>query len=133
MPEWNLRDITEPESDHLLDPLKRRATKSLCEQYREGINGGQGDAAFISNSMRVNNLRHVDSFKYCFTLFMDEDQYGQSFRVTDPARYRETMADLSVVVNAGLCVPQSTGEFILERQLYTLQALNILVEDILEG
>jgi hypothetical protein len=133
MPEWNLRDITEPESDYLLDLLQHRATKSLCEQYREGVNGGQGDAAFISNSMRVNNLRHVDSFKYCFTLFMDEDEYGKSFRVTDPARYRETMAGLSVVVNAGLCVPQSTGELILERQLYTLQALNILVEDILEG
>jgi hypothetical protein len=120
MPEWNLRDITEPESDYLLDLLKHRAAKSLCEQYREGVNGGQGDAAFISNSMRVNNLRHVDSFKYCCTMFMDEDTYGQSFRVTDPARYREIMAGLSVAVNAGLCVPQSTGEFILERQVYTL-------------
>lgn len=89
MPEWNLRDITEPGSDYLLDLLKHRATKSLCEQYREGVNGDQGDAAFISNSMRVNNLRHVDSFKYCFTLFIDEDQYGQSFRVSDPSRYRE--------------------------------------------
>ena len=40
---------------------------------------------------------------------------------------------LSVAVNAGLGVPQSTGELILQRQLYTLQMLNILVEDILEG
>ena len=133
MPEWNLRDITEPESDYLLDLLKHRATESLFKQYCEGVNGGQGDAEFISNSMLVNNLRHVDSFKYCFTLFMDDDQYGESFRVTDAARYNETMAGLSVAVKAGLCVPQSTGELILERQVYTLQALNILVEDILEG
>lgn len=133
IPEWNLRDITEPESDYLLDILKHRATKSLCEQYREGVNGDQGDAAFISNSMRVNGLRHVDPLRYCFTLFMDEDRYGQSFRVTDPARYREIMAGLSAAVNAGLCVPQSTGELILERQLTTMQALNILVGDILEG
>jgi hypothetical protein len=133
MPEWNLRDITEPESDYLLDHLKDRATKSLFDQYREGVNGGPGDHAFISNSMRVNNLRHVNPFKYSFTLFIDEDQYGQSFRVTDPAKYRETMAGLSVAVNAGLCVPQSTGELILERQLYLLQALNIMVEDILSG
>jgi hypothetical protein len=132
IPEFNLRDITEPESDYLLDLLKHRATKSLCEQYREGLNGGQGDAEFIFNSMRVNNLRHADPFRYCFTLFMDEEKYGQSFRVTDQARYEETMANLSVVVNARLCVPQSTGELILERQLYTLQHLNILVEDILE-
>jgi hypothetical protein len=133
MPEWNLRDITEPESDYLLDLLKHRATKSLFNQYCEGVNGGQGDAEFISNSILVINLRHINSFKYCFTLFMDEDRYGESFKVTDPARYNETMVGLSVAVKAGLCVPQSTGELILERQFYTLQALNILVEDILEG
>jgi hypothetical protein len=70
--------------------------------------------------MYVNNLRYADSFKYCFTLFINEDTYRQSFKVTDPARYSETIASLSVAVNAGLCVPQSTGELILERQLYTL-------------
>ena len=133
VPELNLRDITEPGSDYLLDLLKHRATKSLFEQYCAGVNGGQGDAAFISNSMLVNNLRHANSFKHCFTLFISEDQYGQSFRVTDPAKYNETMAGLSKAVDAGLCVPQSTGELILNRQLYTLQPLNILIEDILEG
>ena len=51
----------------------------------------------------------------------------------DAARHRETMAGLSVAVEAGFCIPQSTGELILERQLMMLQALNIMVEDILEG
>jgi len=133
IPELNLHDITEPGSDYLLDLLKHRATKSLCEQYCKGVNHGPGDAIFISNSMRVNNLRHVNSFRSCFTLFMDEEKYGQSFRVTNPAHYEQTMAALSMAVNAGLCVPQSTGELILERQLHTFQMLNILVEDILEG
>jgi hypothetical protein len=55
-------------------------------------------------------------------------------RATDPTRYRQTIADLATVVNAGLCVPQPTGELILERQMYTLQKpLNILVEDILKS
>ncbi|OBT47430.1 hypothetical protein VE00_03258 [Pseudogymnoascus sp. WSF 3629] len=133
MPEWNLRDITEPGSDYLLDLLRHRATKSLCEQYCQGINGGLGDASFILNSMHINNLRHVEPFKHCFTMFMDGEQYGQSYRATSQARYEETMASLSVAVNAGVCVPQSTGELILERQLYTLQALNIVIEDILNA
>lgn len=30
VPEWNLRDITDPNSDLLLDLLKHRATKTLC-------------------------------------------------------------------------------------------------------
>lgn len=132
MPEWNLRDITEPESDFLLDYLKHRASKSLFEQYCEGVNGSPGDHGFITNSMCIHNLRHVDPFKNCFSLFMDDDKYGQSFKVTDQAHIRETMAALSPAVNARLCVPQSTGELILERQLYTLSALNILVEDILD-
>jgi hypothetical protein len=105
MPEFNLRDITEPGSDYLLDLLKHRATKSLYEQYAQGVNGGPGDHSFILNSMRVNNLRHIDTFKNSFTIFMDEEGYGQSYRATGGARYKETMAGLSVAVNAGLCVP----------------------------
>ena len=31
LPELNIRDITEPGSDYLLDLLKHRATKSLSE------------------------------------------------------------------------------------------------------
>ncbi|RHZ43625.1 uncharacterized protein CDV56_100351 [Aspergillus thermomutatus] len=131
-PEWNLRDLTQPESDYLLNHLKHRATKSLSDQYREGVHGSLGDHAFILESMRVNHLRHTDPFRHCFTLFIDEDKYGQSFKVADSAKYREVMAGLSTAVNAGLCVPQSTGELILQRQMYLLQALNILVEDILE-
>ncbi|PGH17491.1 hypothetical protein AJ79_01091 [Helicocarpus griseus UAMH5409] len=131
IPEWNLYDLTKPGSD-LLDILRQRATKSLCEQYCEGVNGVPGDALFIMESMRVNNLRHSESFRYCFTMFMDEEKYGMSYRVTDARRYNETMVDLSVAVKAGACVPQSTGELILLRQMYLMQALNIVVEDILK-
>ena len=132
MPEINLRDITEPGSDYLLNILKHRATKLLSEQYIEGPDMGPGDHAVIVHNMRVNNLRHLDDFKYSFTLFMDEETYGQSYNTKSKAEYEIAMDDLSVVVNAGLCLPQSTGELILLRQLYTLQMLNILVEDILE-
>ncbi|KAH9206767.1 hypothetical protein DL95DRAFT_347196 [Leptodontidium sp. 2 PMI_412] len=131
IPEMNLRDLVEP-AEYLLDILKYRATKSLAEQYAEGPNGGPGDSAVILNSMRMYNLRHVDEFKYSFTMFIDDDQYGQSYKASNRARYEETMRGLSAAVDAGVCHPQSTGELILERQLYTLQTLNVLIEDILD-
>lgn len=37
IPEWNLSEISELGSDYLLDHLKHRATKSLCQQYRQGV------------------------------------------------------------------------------------------------
>ncbi|KFY03045.1 hypothetical protein V490_00339 [Pseudogymnoascus sp. VKM F-3557] len=130
MPEWNLRDISQPGSDYLLDLLKYRATTTLHEQYCGGVNGRQGDAAFISNSMLVNNLRHVDPFEHCFSLFVDEDSHGQSFCITDPSKCNDVFAG---VADAGFIIPQSTGELIVQRQYYIIQSLNILIEDILEG
>ncbi|KAB8207493.1 hypothetical protein BDV34DRAFT_191805 [Aspergillus parasiticus] len=133
IPDWNLRDITNPDSDYLLDCLKHRATKSLCEQYIEGVNGGPGDAAVILKSMQVHGLKHVEPFRYSFTLFMDEERYGQSFTVSDREKYKETMAMMKVGVDAGLIVPQSTGELILERQSILLTSMNIVIQDILEA
>jgi hypothetical protein len=133
IPEINLRDITDSRSDYLLNLLKHRATKSLIEQYCEGINGAPGDHLFILNSMRDNNLRHAKEFRHCFTTFLDESSYGKSHRAVDARTFTETMTALSAAVDAGFCVPQSTGELILERQMTTLQTLNILIEDILDG
>ncbi|OOF90355.1 hypothetical protein ASPCADRAFT_179201 [Aspergillus carbonarius ITEM 5010] len=132
IPEWNIRDITKPNSDYLLDHLKHRATTSLTDQYAEGVNGGPGDAAFIQESMRVHHLRHARTFRHSFTLFAYGEEYGRSYTVSDSAKYQQVMAGMSSAVEAGICVPQSTGQLILVRQLYLLQALNILVDDILE-
>ncbi|KAK3939513.1 ipa protein [Diplogelasinospora grovesii] len=130
IPEWNLRDLTEPGSDILLDILKHRATKTLGEQYIGGVNGGPGDYALIDEMMHTKNLRHVDDFKDCWTFFMDGEEYGASFRIL--AEHAETLADFAPAIRAGLCIPQSTGELILNRQITLLQSLNILIEDILE-
>ncbi|KAE8376046.1 hypothetical protein BDV26DRAFT_266480 [Aspergillus bertholletiae] len=133
IPDWNLRDITDPDSNYLLDCLKYRATKPLCEQYLEGVNGSPGDAAVILKSMQVHGLKHVEQFRYGLTLFMDEAQYGQSFTASDREKYKETMAMMKAGVDAGLIVPQSTGELILERQSILLSAMNVVIQDILEA
>jgi hypothetical protein len=133
-PEWNLRDLTQPESDHLLQILEHRATNPLTEQYREGVHGGKGDAEVIFENMRRHNLRYSEEFPNSSTLFLDEERYGQSFITCDKATYREMMAGVLLpAVRAGVRVPRSTGELILTRQLYILQILNIVVQDILDA
>jgi pyrimidine operon attenuation protein/uracil phosphoribosyltransferase len=44
----------------------------------------------------------------------------------------EVPAPLLPAIRAGLCVPQSRGELILQRQLYLTQCLVILIDDILD-
>ncbi|KAJ3535188.1 hypothetical protein NM208_g7237 [Fusarium decemcellulare] len=130
VPELNLRDITEPGSDFLLDHLKHRATQSLVEQYCNGVGGGPGDRDFIDEMMRTKRLRHVNPFKNCYTTFM-ESKYGHSFKVA-PAHEAEVLADLAFAVNAGALIPQSQGELILQRQITLLQVLSVLIDDILD-
>lgn len=130
MPEWNLRDITEPGSDFLLDLLKHRATKSVFEQYCAGPNGRPGDHALIDEMMRVRGLRHVQPFKDCYTFFTDEETYGRSVKIQ--SHHTDTLAGFGPAIRARLCVPQATGELILQRQVTLLQCLNIIIEDILE-
>ncbi|KAL7786230.1 hypothetical protein V8C37DRAFT_392628 [Trichoderma ceciliae] len=128
VPELNLQDIT-PEPEFLLDHLKHRGTTSLFQQYCEGAGGRPGDRNFIMEMMEKKNLRHAKSFKNSYTFFM-EDKYGDSFRIL--SNFDETLAAIAPAIQAGVCIPQSTGELIFQRQLVLLQTFNILIEDILD-
>ncbi|KAI1122715.1 hypothetical protein F5Y10DRAFT_286879 [Nemania abortiva] len=130
MPEWNLRDITATGSDFLLRMIEHRATNSLGEQYITGLDGGPGDHDLIMEMMCTRNLRHIQSFPNCLTLFMPGDDYGQSYELRKDKD--ATLAALKPAIDAGVCVPQSVGELILMRQIYLLQCLNIMIEDILD-
>ncbi|GAW19630.1 hypothetical protein ANO14919_091180 [Xylariales sp. No.14919] len=130
MPEWNLRDVTAAGSDFLLRMLEHRATTSLGEQCFSGFANIPGDYDHIIEMMRTRNLRHVDSFQDCYTFFMSGDDYGKSFKILK--QKEETLAELKPAIDARLCVPQSVGELVLLRQLYLLQCLNIMVDDILD-
>ncbi|KAM0081534.1 hypothetical protein ACKRZS_006320 [Fusarium odoratissimum] len=130
IPEWNLADITEPNSDFLLDILKHRATKTLFEQYAEGVSGTLGDRHLIEKMVREKNLRHVDPFKHSYTYFYDE-KYGESFTV-QPKHLDEVMKGLRIAVDHGVLIPRSLGELVLQRQITILQLLNDMIEDILD-
>ncbi len=130
IPEWNLRDITAPQSDYFLNLLKYRATTSLTDQYASGLNDRPGDYEFILEMMRTKNLQNVNPYKDCYTFFIEGDMYGKS--VTLVKEKEESMKAFLPAMRAGVCVPQSTGELVLWRQFYFLQCLNIIIEDILE-
>lgn len=130
IPEWNLADITEPSSDFLLDILKHRATKTLFEQYAEGVSGTLGDRHLIEKMVREKNLRHVDPFKHSYTYFYD-GKYGESFTV-QPKHLDEVMKGLRIAVDHGVLIPRSLGELVLQRQITILQLLNVMIEDILD-
>ncbi|KAJ4365871.1 hypothetical protein N0V83_008493 [Neocucurbitaria cava] len=133
LPEINLRDITSPSSDFLLDILKHRATTALHIQYTVGVSGGPGDHAHIVDMMQRKNLQLVNASRYkdCYTLFYNEEKYGQSFKTT-PNHKDEVLATLMPAIQAQLIVPQAIGDLILMRQMYLLQHLNIVIEDILD-
>jgi len=133
IPEWNLRDITSPSSESLLDILKHRATTPLQDQYSSGINGGHGDYEHIIDMMQRRNLRLAGDSKYknCYTLFFQEDNYGESYKIS-PGKEDEVFANMMPALQSQLMVPQAIGELILIRQIYLLQHLNIAIEDILD-
>ncbi|TGO62048.1 hypothetical protein BOTNAR_0119g00120 [Botryotinia narcissicola] len=114
--EMNLHDITS-EPEYLLDHLRNRAATSLLHQYRVGIHDGPGDCIF----------------KHCFTGFYDEETYGQSFKATTGANYREIITKIASEIKGRTVVSREVGELVLNRQLHTLIHLNILVADILDA
>ncbi|KAH1584875.1 hypothetical protein KXX69_009137 [Aspergillus fumigatus] len=130
IPEWNLQDLLQPESDYLLDHLKHRATNSLRDQYQSGVHGTAGDRVFVLEN--IDHLGRTRSTRGGFMLFINDAEYGESFVFEETPDRDRMMTELSAAINTGCCVSLLTGELILQRQSYLLLALNILIEDILE-
>ncbi|KAJ5158920.1 uncharacterized protein N7500_008571 [Penicillium coprophilum] len=104
IPELNLNDIMS-NPDYLLNILKYRATTTLFEQYCNGCNGGPGDHAIIEESVRTQGLKHVNSFKNCYTMFQDP-MYATSYKIVA----QEALAVFEPAIRARVCIPQSVGE-----------------------
>ena len=130
IPEWNSHEVAESGPDFLLSLLKYRATTSLFEQYIGVIDGSNGDHTFIDKMIRNEGLSHVESFKDCCTFFFDDEDYGESFKI-EP-NHPEILTNLKPAIQACTCIPQSTGELVLQRQIHLLQSLVIIIENILD-
>ncbi|KAL5594745.1 hypothetical protein BROUX41_001659 [Berkeleyomyces rouxiae] len=130
LPEWNLEDVTKPGSQYLVELIEHRTSKSLTEQYAEGLDGGPGDYHFILDMINSRRLRcpEKESLKNCWTLFIQGDDYGTSYRIID----ERAKTGFGPAIKANVCIPQNVAELILHRQMYLLQVMNIVIEDILE-
>ncbi|KAI1371555.1 hypothetical protein F4677DRAFT_457030 [Hypoxylon crocopeplum] len=129
IPEWNLHDITAPDSDSFLRLLKHRATMSLEDQYITGFDGRPGDHEHITEMMRTQNLRHINPFENEFTLFI-RGEYGHPFKFREESRAL-VLAVFATPISAGLCIPRSVGELVITRQVSMLKALNLMIDDVL--
>ncbi|KAK4118027.1 hypothetical protein N657DRAFT_443033 [Parathielavia appendiculata] len=61
--------------------VTHRAATSLFQQYCEGDRGGPGNHELIVRDGADKRAPPFQTFDKCFALFLDEDQYGQSFRM----------------------------------------------------
>ncbi|KAH6847221.1 hypothetical protein B0I37DRAFT_445508 [Chaetomium sp. MPI-CAGE-AT-0009] len=108
--------------------LKHPTDGSLGNVYKFILECNLRDVAESGPDFLLDLTKHRATT--CFTVFFDENQYGQSLRMRGTVN--ELPAPLLPAIRAGLCVPQSRGELILQRQLYLTQCLVILIDDILD-
>ncbi|KAF5694500.1 hypothetical protein FDENT_1112 [Fusarium denticulatum] len=130
IPEWNLTDMTDPDSDLFLDIIKHRAMTPLTEQYRCGHNDTAGDLALIDEMARTRSLRHENASKNVFTVFNERD-YGDCFRVPICVNNEEVLSGLELGIHHRYIVPQPLGKLILTRQILMVEALNLMIKSVL--
>jgi hypothetical protein len=76
--EFNLRDIMEPGSYHLLVILKHRATKSIHQQYCEGVNGGlvtEASSPTACESTTFATLTNSNTISRCLSTKINTDSH----------------------------------------------------------
>ncbi|KAF5617606.1 uncharacterized protein FTJAE_12624 [Fusarium tjaetaba] len=130
IPEWNIDDITDPDSNLFLDILKHRASTSMSVQVRSGHNGTAGDLDIIDEMTRSRDLSLVDECTNCFTV-LHEWQYGSRFLIPPVYNDMVVLPELKSAIQLRYITPESLGQLILKRQLHLLQVLNIMIVEIL--
>ncbi|KAF9870188.1 ipa protein [Colletotrichum karsti] len=123
IPEWNLRDITQPGSEYLTDMMYERSQADLIDQYKH-IMDGLGDKGFIEKMMEEQNLRIPGRWEDKYIAFIDNEQYGTAMQLKDTS-------PIQWAINFGNLVGQETGELVLFRQLHLMYKLNDIADAIL--
>ncbi|KAJ9136586.1 hypothetical protein NKR23_g9694 [Pleurostoma richardsiae] len=128
-PEWNLRDLTKPESDLLLRILKHRATQSLSKQFIAGVDGSRGDRDFVLETRGFD----INDIEKDFCRFHDDGRYGDPFTFTiNQIQEQHLVAIVIGPPRDGYHIPRQPSILILHRQFVFLKNLNSIVGRILE-
>lgn len=132
-PEWTLEDLADPQSNHLLTILKRRATVGLPLQYQQGDEGiamGLGDGDLICKLWHETYTRDFHTSDY--VLFFAGLLYGMPLAMGTTSRDGTFPHPLGEARDLHLLVPRSIAKLILTRQQQLLYDLNMVMEIILD-
>lgn len=67
------------------------------------------------------------------TFFTDGEKYGRSLRLANlPKMGEEVRDEVNTAIGAGRCISRAAGNLVLERQVYWLSALLVVIEEILK-
>lgn len=123
IPELNLNDVS-TSAKFLLNHFKHRATMSLFEQYRVGLDGALGDGPFVTEKMnkkQLTPLQNRPNYYYIFT----EEWYGDLVELNKEEEKSETL------IKGGDCVSYGVGSLIWRRQYNSLMDFRFLVRSML--
>ncbi|KAK1143578.1 hypothetical protein N8T08_006188 [Aspergillus melleus] len=126
IPEWNLQDLAEPDSDLLLDLIKHRATNWLSDQYLMGPNGELGDEKHILETIDCGDTPYEELENENFRCFASEYHYGEQVHIPEHQRHGPNGKDLPRCTQ-----PEIIGNYILARQMHFLQMMNLAIWEIL--
>lgn len=126
----------------MLDMLAFRATRSPEGQFAEGKGGYLGDGGYVAHVYTTH--ARMDDEKLApaaaepsdgfLSFFTDGEKYGRSFRLANLPKLGEEVRDeVNTAIGAGRCISRAVGNLVLERQVYWLSALLVVIEEILKG
>ncbi|KAI9037235.1 uncharacterized protein KD926_000672 [Aspergillus affinis] len=126
IPEWNLQDLADPDSDLLLDLIQHRATNWLSDQYLMGSNNELGDEKHILEIIECGDTPYEELENENFRCFASEYHYGEPVHIPEHQRHGPKGKDLPRCTQ-----PEIIGNFILARQMHFLQMMNLVIWEML--
>lgn len=129
-PEWNVAKITE-DDDVFLRMLTWRATASLKQQFRWGLDGGPGDYAVVDDEQWKPPLYHPKLAVRKLYVYFSNHLYGETIVVSEDETLEEAER-FDEDVKAYILLPYHIASDILRRQVGIFYCLNTLVDRILD-
>ncbi|KAK4224262.1 hypothetical protein QBC38DRAFT_371401 [Podospora fimiseda] len=129
VPDWNVRDVAR-DPKVFLDILKHRTGNELVHQYLFGPDGPPGDYDYIIDMIETGQLQPVNPEADMVHHHLRELTFTMNIRYIGTPDMKTYPLEKNL--QRGLLVCQSYGEVILKRQFYLLQAIDGMVDAILD-
>lgn len=132
VPEWNLEQITAPDSTLFLDLMEARAARSIFQQNFIPFKDHQSDYDFIRGVIAATSYGHELSDDAGSMHFVGEKKDGASEDIASATTFRSHVARNGKHDVGILRVPKVWGQMIYGRQCLLMMCLYTMVCEILE-